>query len=349
MKKLFIASSVLTLSAVAGGLAGALSAPDAAPADDGKGAAGPRLFRATAAFLDSLGPDQKARALLEFKDEERFNWHFIPRDRKGVALKDLGDKQRAAAAEVLRAGLSAAGAKKAEEVMSLEDVLREIEGPSARFRRDPLLYYVTVFSQPSKDGRWGVRIEGHHLSINWTLQGEALLSGTPVFYGANPAIVRSGPHKGLRVLAGTEDLARKLVGSLGPEALAASKGEKGGAVPEEVPGHQTKRYAGPYPEGVAAAGLSKEARDVLAQLIREYTRNLAPDLGAAVEKEIGMEELKDVHFAWRGGIKESEPHSYLIHGPTFVINYSNVQNDAAHVHSAFRSLKGDFGLAGADG
>jgi hypothetical protein len=344
MKKLFSAAIVSLF--LAGGLASgwnAAAAPDDAPAAGGKIAAGPRLLKAALAFLESLGPDQKAKALLEFKDEERLNWHFIPRDRKGVPLKELSEAQRAHAAEVLRAGLSAAGAKKAEEVMSLEDILREIEGPSARFRRDPLLYYVTVFSRPSKEDRWGIRIEGHHLSINWTLQGETLLAGTPIFYGANPAIVRSGPRKGLRVLAGTEDLARKLVSSLGPEALLECKGEKGGAVPEEVPGHQTRRYAGPYPEGVAAASLGKEGKDLLAKLIREYTQNLAPDLGAAVENEIGMEELKDVHFAWRGGLKEFEPHSYLVHGPTFVINYSNVQNDAAHVHSAFRSLKGDFG------
>jgi hypothetical protein len=343
MKKPFSRSAVaLAVTAVALAAWSAAAAPD----DAGKGgeaAAGPRLVAAAQAFLESLAPAERSKALMDFQDEERFNWHFIPRDRKGIPLKELSETQRGKALEVLRAGLSATGAKRAEDVMSLEDILRAIEGPSARFRRDPLLYYVSVFSKPSRDARWGVRVEGHHLSINWTLDGEKLLASTPIFYGANPAIVREGPRKGLRVLPEVEDLARKLVTSLGPEALAAAKGDKGGAVPEEVPGHQTRRYSGPYPEGIAAASLPREGKDVLAKLIREYTRNLAPDLAAAIEKEIGMEELKDVHFAWRGGLKELEPHSYLIHGPAFVISYSNVQNGAAHVHSAFRSLKGDFG------
>ena len=351
MKKVWITSSVPFLLAgllISGAWKAGVASKEAA-AKEGEGAAGPRLFKSTLTFLESLGPDQKKKALFEFRDEERFNWHFIPRDRKGIPLKELSNEQRAKAAEVLRGGLSATGAKRAEDVMSLEDILRGIEGPSARFQRDPLLYYLSVFSSPSKDARWGVRIEGHHLSINWTLQGEKLLASTPIFYGANPSIVRNGPKKGLRVLSGVEDVARELVSSLGPEALQACKGDKGGAVPEEVPGHQTQRYAGPYPEGIAAASLPGGGKALLAKLIREYTNNLAPDLAAAIEKEIGMEELKDVHFAWRGGLKEFEPHSYLIHGPTFVINYTNMQNEAAHVHSAFRTLKGDFGAAAATG
>ena len=40
------------------------------------------------------------------------------------------------------------------------------------------------------------------------------VGATPLFFGANPAEVKSGPKKGLRVLATVEDLARELVGSL---------------------------------------------------------------------------------------------------------------------------------------
>ena len=41
-----------------------------------------------------------------------------------------------------------------------------------------------------------------------------LLAGTPSFFGSNPGEVRSGPRKGLRVLAEEEDLGRELVRSL---------------------------------------------------------------------------------------------------------------------------------------
>ncbi len=54
--------------------------------------------------------------------------------------------------------------------------------------------------------------------------------------------------------------------------------------------------------------------------------------------------LKKVQLAWRGSLKPFEGHSYIVHGPGFVISYANFQNDARHVHSAFRNVTGEFGL-----
>lgn len=311
-----------------------------APAE---GKTGARILKQAAELFDSLDEKQRKMALFDYSSDERFNWHFIPRDRKGIPLKDLDDGQREKVKGLLGAGLSERGAKKVGEVMSLEDILRELEGPKRTFPRDPLLYYVSFFAKPSKDGRWGWRLEGHHLSFNFTLQGEEVLSSTPAFYGANPAIVREGPRKGQRVLGEVEDLARELVTSLDPDQLKASKGEEGGAVPEEVPGTEKPRYTGPYPAGVGAEKLTAAQKKVLQKLIREYTQNFPEDLASAGERE-SSEDLKDVHFAWRGGVKPYEPHSYLIHSPAFVINYTNMQNDAAHVHSCLRRVKGEFGV-----
>ena len=306
---------------------------------------GPRIFKAASEVFDSLSEDQRKIALHEYSSEERFNWHFIPRDRKGIPLKDLNESQRQKVKGLLSASLSETGARKAQEVMSLEDILREMEGPERKFPRDPFLYHVSFFAKPSKEGRWGWRLEGHHLSFNFTLKGEEVLSSTPAFYGANPAIVREGSKKGLRVLGPLEDVARDLVTSLDADQSKACKGEEGGAVPEEVPGTEKPRYSGPYPAGVGAEKLTAAQKKVLQKLIHEYTQNLPQELAEAYDKENG-ENLQDVHFAWRGGVKPYEPHSYLVHGPAFVINYTNTQNNAAHVHSCLRRLKGEFGLEG---
>src|SRR5204863_375511 len=67
---------------------------------------------------------------------------------------------------------------------------------------------------PSKTGKWGWRVEGHHLALNFTLDGSQIVSATPAFFGANPATVKDGPRKGLRTLAEAEDLARELFQSL---------------------------------------------------------------------------------------------------------------------------------------
>src|SRR5215213_8466997 len=67
---------------------------------------------AAAAFADSLTADQKAKAMFPFENEERERWHFIPNEmfpRKGLMIKDMNEKQRRFAHDLLRTGVSARG------------------------------------------------------------------------------------------------------------------------------------------------------------------------------------------------------------------------------------------------
>ncbi len=301
---------------------------------------GARLLSAATTLFDSLSDEQKKAALFEFSSEERFNWHFIPKERKGLPLKDMQESQRANVTAVLEAGLSKTGAKRAQNVMSLEDVLREIEGPKRRFPRDPLLYHVYFFGKPSRSDRWGFRFEGHHLSASFTLLGTDMLSATPLFYGANPGLVTDGPKKGLRVLAGEEDLARALVTSLSEEQLKSARGE---GDPEEVPGTEKAKYTGPFPPGIGSDTLSRDQKEALRKLLKQYSTSLSDDVAATLLREADG-ELKDLHFSWRGGLKSGEAHSYMVYSPAFMINYINAQNNALHVHSCLRLLNGEFGL-----
>src|SRR5262249_17996235 len=162
-------------------------------------------------FLAALTPEQQAKATFDFKDNERSNWHFIPKARKGLPFKELTPAQRPLAFALLSTGLSQDGYAKATTIMSLEQVLGELEGSKAPFARDPEMYYLTIFGRPGE--KWGWRVEGHHVSVNFTLAGGQAIAATPSFLGANPAEVRQGPRQGLRVLAAEEDLGRKLVKS----------------------------------------------------------------------------------------------------------------------------------------
>src|SRR5690242_9577309 len=74
-------------------------------------------------FLAALTPEQKAKAVFEFKDGERFDWHFIPKARKGLALKDMTPPQRLLAHALLSSGLSQRGYMTATTIMSLEQIL----------------------------------------------------------------------------------------------------------------------------------------------------------------------------------------------------------------------------------
>jgi len=166
-------------------------------------------------FLSSLTSEQTQQAVIPFESDERMNWHYIPKERKGLPLKDMTPPQKHLASALLNAGLSQQGYIKATTIMSLEDVLRMIEKDNG-VRRNPEGYFFSIFGQPSDTGTWGYRVEGHHLSLNFTLKGGKVV-GSPNFLGANPAEVREGPRKGLRVLHAEEDLGRALLSSLTPE------------------------------------------------------------------------------------------------------------------------------------
>ena len=293
------------------------------------------MMAAARFFLDTLTPEQRAKALYPFDAEERFNWHFIPRARNGLPLKEMSPEQRFAAHSLLQAALSARGYLKATGVISLEEVLRSIEtsGPV----RDQELYYVTLFGEPSEDAAWGWRFEGHHLSLNYSASSDEL-SVTPSFMGANPAQVRSGPRTGLRVLAAEEDLARRLV-----KSFSSSQRDRAVIAPDApddiLTGTERRPRVGAY-EGLSASEMSRSQRDLLRRLILEYAGNVQDAEERMAKIDARFDEL---HFAWAGGVEPGDRHYYRIHGPTVVFEYDNTQNGANHVHAVWRDMEDDFG------
>jgi hypothetical protein len=169
-------------------------------------------------FLADLTPEQKAKATFDVKDAERENWHYIPRARKGLPFKEMSPAQKLLAQALLASGLSNRGYEKAVSIMSLDEVLAALEQGKGPLR-DPENYYVSIFGVPGGAEPWGWRVEGHHLSLNYTASGDETPSMTPSFFGSNPGEVRTGPRAGMRVLAAEEDLGRALVKSLDPEQL----------------------------------------------------------------------------------------------------------------------------------
>ena len=110
------------------------------------------------AFLAALTSQQRKIALFAFDDPQRYNWHYVPRRRAGLALKDMTDSQRALARAFLKTGLSEEGYQKADLIFRLEAVLAEIEFGNF-MGRDPEKYYFSFFGRPSETGTWGWRVE----------------------------------------------------------------------------------------------------------------------------------------------------------------------------------------------
>jgi hypothetical protein len=311
------------------------SLPSLSPAHE----AAAQMAEMARTFLGSLSAEQKDQATFTFAEEERINWHFIPRERLGLSMKDMNPQQRLLAHGLLNTGLSFRGAAKAVTIMSLEEVLFQMEGADSRAKRDPEQYFVSIFGEPADEGTWGWRIEGHHLSMNFTIKDGKLLRATPSFFGSNPGVIEEGPLTGLRVLGTEEELGRKLVKSL--DASQMKKATVAGKAPKEMETVADPEVSPLDPKGISSKDLSEDQQGILYKLVDEYLARVRPDIAKEAWKEI--KEKPEMHFGWAGGKELGDPHYYRVQGASFLLEYANTQNGANHVHSVWRSFDGDFG------
>lgn len=322
----------LGLAAVlAGGVAALVWA---APKKDPIAERPPQPFLSAArALLVLLDADQRARITVPFDSDERRNWHYVPRERRGLTLGAMSAAQRKAALSLLRAGLSASGYGKAEAIRALEPILRRIENDNPG--RDPDRYTVTIFGTPGEREPWGWRYEGHHISLNWTVANGRVVGDSPQFFGANPARGASRP------LAAEEDLARALVQSL--DAAQRKAAILSTAAPPEILTGAERQAAIQEDRGIAYAALRPEQQRRLLALLGVYADAMPPAIARKRLEKIRRAGLAAVKFAWMGGLEPGEGHYYRLQGPTFLVEYDNTQNSANHIHTVWRDFHGDFG------
>ena len=297
------------------------------------------MARAATDFLSSLKPEQHAKAAFDLKNDERQNWHFIPKPRNGLPLKEMTPPQRSLALALLKSGLSDRGYGKATNIMSLELVLFDMENKSPK--RDPELYYLSIFGKPGASEPWGWRVEGHHLSINFTIADGKNISVTPSFLGSNPGEVKEGPRKGVRILGNEEDLGRELLKSFSTE-------QKKSAIfstdaPKEVVTGSARKVKALEVVGIPQTKMTKAQSALLMKIVREYLFRYRTELAGTDLAKIEKAGLDKIYFAWAGKEERGEPHYYRIQGPTFLMEYDNTQNDANHVHAVWRDFENDFG------
>lgn len=294
------------------------------------------------AFLNSLWTDQKNIATYTFEDDQRFDWHFIPKLRKGLSFGAMQPFQKKLATALLAAGLSQQGLIKAETIMSLDQVLLLLEGGAGPNRRDPDNYYVTIFGKPAATGTWGYRVEGHHLSQNFTIVN-GRVADTPSFFGSNPAEVKTGPRKGLRVLAAEDDAGFDMIASLDESEKATAIVDKV-ALKDIVTMASRKAALTGQPNGLPASKMTAAQYDKLMTLVETYARNMADQL-AEHRMEIARKQPKDAtFFAWTGDTKPGTAHYYRVQTPAFLIELDCTQDNANHIHSVWRDYENDFGL-----
>jgi hypothetical protein len=292
------------------------------------------------AFMASLSPDQTRIALLPLGSAAFHDWGYVPRERPGLPLGRMSEGQRAAAWALVASLLSERGLAQARGVLALEAILRERSGNG--HLRDPGNYALAIFGDPSREGPWAWRLEGHHLSLTFTFvpgQGIAL---TPHFVGANPASGHVLPGQAEEhgpLLDRETGLAFELMRALDHAQLGAALIAT--ESPRDIitgPGREASLQ---QPQGLALAGLSAPLRNRALALLEGYASRLRPELA---NRELGRARdagLASLHLAWAGPVREGERHYYRLHGPTLLIEYDNTTGD--HVHTVWHDPADPFG------
>ena len=297
------------------------------------------MSRAARAFLDGLRPEQRTKATYALTNAERENWWFVPRDRNGLTLGEMTADQQKLAHELLKSGTSQRGYAKATAIMALDAILKELgDAPNTR---DPLKYYFTIFGTPDTKQPWGWRVEGHHVSLNFTIIDSDHVQVTPAFFGSNPAEVRSGAQQGLRVLADEEDLGRALVKAFTDEQRKTVVLTI--AAPREIITSNNRSVTPLSPVGLAVAQMTAAQNQQLFALVKLYIERFRSELGDEAMAKINKAGWEKVTFAWAGGLDKGQLHYYRIQGPTFLVEFDNTQGNGNHIHSVWRDFDGDFG------
>lgn len=292
-------------------------------------------------LIEAVPRGQRPRLVFGFEDRRRRDWHYIPRGRPGLALRDMAAPQRDLVWTLLAIALSDRGLTQVRGIVTLEGVLGELTG--ARSFRDPTNYAIAVFGDPAGRGPWGWRFEGHHLSLNFTVAPGQGVAVTPGFMGVNPETVppRHHHHGGLRVMAREQDDAFRLLGSLSgtQRRQAILQADSFGDI-LTGPGREASlsRF-----QGVALSLLGDAQRNAAMALADLYIGRLANPAADRLRQRIRAAGAERIHFAWAGASGPGRPHYYRLHGPALLIEYDNTQNGANHAHSVLHDPSDGFG------
>lgn len=325
------------------------------------------MYEAAELFVSSLNSVQESNTVFDFEAKHRTDWHYFPESgfnreygyvRNGITYTDMNPKQEHLANALLASGLSSRGFVKAAKVMALEDVVGAIENDTIG-HRDAEKFHFTIFGDPSPTGTWGWRVEGHHLSVHYTIRGGTLVSSSPTFFGANPHEVPQGPHKGLRILSREEDLALALLQSFDSQQRQKAVFLKEAPYDIVTMADSRAKLDG-SPQGLPASRMNEQQYEILLELVGEYAHNMPADIAAARMKAARETSPDRLYFGWAGrtdrpqpqpvpigtrmtGNREKHGNYYRIQSPTFLIEYDNTQNQSNHSHSVWRDFENDFG------
>lgn len=301
-------------------------------------------------FVAALNENQLKKAKFAYDDPHRTGWYFMPKEdkdknstRKGLPLEEMNDDVSKLAMNLIKTGTSESGYEQVQMIMGYEAILKQVEKKPV-WVRNPKWYFFSIFGTPAATGKWGWRVEGHHMVLSYTIEDGKVISPTPFFFGANPGIIKEGPKKGQSSLPNLQESAAELVKSLSEEQqkLAKSDMKQYPEIEENVGIVKLVDHKGiPY-------GKLNEAQQItLWALMNVYIGRMPKELAEEERKRIRDAGVEQIYFGYTG--EPLNGFTFQILGPTFHARLTNVQPDGwgnpnNHIHSVWRRLPGDFGL-----
>ena len=298
------------------------------------------MRRAARDLLDSLEPAQRELVSGRWDPQEWQQWTYLPGERPGLLLGELTVEQRELAFDLLHTAFSPRGVSDLLMVMRTEEIRRELS-PSDLTpvpHLDPE-YWLRILGTPS-DEPWSWRISGHHLVAHATVVGDQVAT-SPQFFGAQPAEVASGPHRGFQSLPREQDLARQLVLVL--EDDQRRRAVASAVAPDDILTRQDPAVAGFRAEGLPRSAMDRRQGDLLEALVRQYLDRSPAAVADRAWSDIRAAGWDEVRFTWSGALQHGAGHYYAVTGPSFVLEYDNTQESGNHIHSVWRDRQRDFG------
>ncbi len=278
------------------------------------------IAEAATAYLNLLSPQELTRSQFASDSLEWRRWFNVDNGiyvRQGLSLKEMTTQQRAAAKKILELSLSAKGLALSKDIMKTDQTLSELN--SSAFL-DEQLYYITIMGIPSESEPWGWQLDGHHLVINYFIQGDQVVM-TPAFFGAEPAIAQSGKYKGNQVLQEEQNEALKFVQSLSEAHQKLAILERRKPADNMLAGAHKDNLILDY-AGLPANKLNADDKEKLLGIIRLFVNNLKEG-HAKIRMEAVQKHLDDTWFAWVGDTKDNSVFYYRIHSPVILIEFDH--------------------------
>jgi hypothetical protein len=308
------------------------------------------MTKAAVSFYNSLSESQKQKITQPLDSEKISHWRFFPEPskatylllpkRKGISLPTLTKEQSAMFNLLLAEGLSGTGIDAVNAALELD------KDDSIKFRGllnwilfsyGPKNYFVTFFGSPNED-TWAWRLEGHHVSINFSIQSGKIVSSYPLFIGTTKQQVLVG-DKTITVLADVAAYAKQLATSLTSDQLAVASQSM-----EKVPmfnpvapgifggGQKTTK---PMPSGLPMSSMTANQQHLVGTILQAYQGQFQNAVAAANLQKLAQNGMDNLELIWEGDVTMEKPFYFRIQGPNFVLEFNTSEGHADHYHTAW--------------